>query len=134
LYAIDNFSAADAAEIIKWLTQRSQFQLKPELIAEMVKNLACSRDELYPSVRPIDLQVVGAQMQAEKITTLADYRAKRPKDKLVERYLAAVVQDCGEENKQIAELVLHFLTDKNDRRPLKTFNKLIAQLKITFAK
>jgi tetratricopeptide (TPR) repeat protein len=132
LYAIDNFSAADAAEIIKRLTGRSQFQLEPELIAEMVKDLAGSRDELYPSVRPIELQVVGAQMQAENITTLAEYRAKGPKDKLVERYLAAVVQDCGEENKQMAELVLYFLADQ-DKRPLKTLTELTAELKINFA-
>ncbi len=133
LYAIDNFSAADAAEIITRLTKRSQFQLEPELIAELVKDLACSRDELSPSVRPIELQVVGAQMQAENITTLAEYRAKGPKDKLVQRYLAAVVQDCGEENQQMAELVLYFLTDQDNRRPLKTLTELSTELKIIFA-
>lgn len=132
LYAIGNFSAADAAEIITRLTKRSQFQLEPELITEMVKDLAYARDELYPSVRPIELQVVGAQMQAENITTLAEYRAKGPKDKLVQRYLDSVVQDCGEENKQMAELVLYFLTDQNNHRPLKTLTELIAELKVIF--
>lgn len=132
LYAIGNFSAADAAEIITRLTKRSQFQLEPELITEMVKDLAYARDELYPSVRPIELQVVGAQMQAENITTLAEYRAKGPKEKLVQRYLDSVVQDCGEENKQMAELVLYFLTDQNNHRPLKTLTELIAELKVIF--
>lgn len=132
LYAIGNFSAADAAEIITRLTKRSQFQLEPELITEMVKDLAYARDEIYPSVRPIELQVVGAQMQAENITTLAEYRAKGPKDKLVQRYLDSVVQDCGEENKQMAELVLYFLTDQNNHRPLKTLTELIAELKVIF--
>jgi hypothetical protein len=98
----------------------------------LVKDLAGTADELYPSVRPIELQIVGAQMQAENITTLAEYRAKGPKNQLVQRYLAAVVQDCGEENQQMAELVLYFLTDQDNHRPLKTLTELSTELKIIF--
>ncbi|MEH2422129.1 MAG: hypothetical protein V7K48_14795 [Nostoc sp.] len=49
-------------------------------------------------VRPIELQVVGAQLQTENITILAEYRQRGTKDELVKRYLDEVVNDCGEEN------------------------------------
>jgi len=54
------------------------------------------------TVRPIELQVVGAQLQAEGITTLVQYRQSGTKEKLVERFLEKVIKDCGPENEHAA--------------------------------
>ena len=120
LYYIGNFSPQDAKSIIQSLTQRSQVHLEPELLDALVKDLASDGEE----VRPIELQVVGAQLQTETIATLAQYQEHGPKEKLVQRYLAEVVADCGPENQRLAELVLYFLTDENNTRPLKTRGEL----------
>ncbi|NJM74339.1 MAG: hypothetical protein HC862_32210 [Scytonema sp. RU_4_4] len=116
LYELGNFSPTDAKSIIQQLTERSHFHLEPALIEELVQDLARELGE----VRPIELQVVGAQLQTENITTLAKYRECCTKEELVKRYLDEVVQDCGEENQQTAEFVLYLLTDEKGTRPLKT--------------
>ncbi|MEA5576816.1 eIF2A-related protein [Anabaena sp. UHCC 0451] len=125
LYHLGNFSPENAKEVIKRLSQSSQFQLEPELIDYMVAELAKSLGE----VRPIEMQVMGAQMQAEGITTLAKYRAFGTKEELVKNYLANVIQDCGIENKQLTEDVLYLLTDENNTRPLKTREEIETELK-----
>jgi hypothetical protein len=116
LYELGNFSPADAKAIIERLTERTYFHLEPALIEQLVRDLAGNEGE----VRPIELQIVGAQLQAENITKLAKYQACGRKEELVKRYLAEVVKDCGAENEQAAELVLYLLTDEKGTRPLKT--------------
>jgi hypothetical protein len=86
------------------------------LIEQLVRDLAGNEGE----VRPIELQIVGAQLQTENITKLAEYQACGRKEELVKRYLAEVVKDCGAEKEQAAELVLYLLTDEKGTRPLKT--------------
>ncbi|EDX72988.1 tetratricopeptide repeat domain protein [Coleofasciculus chthonoplastes PCC 7420] len=116
LYELGNFSSADARAIIEDLSTRSRFYLEPALIDQLVKDLAGTTGEILP----IELQVVGAQLQADNIKTLAEYRELGTKEELVKRYLEEVVEDCGAENKQAAELVLYLLTDEKGTRPLKT--------------
>ncbi|HEY9668175.1 MAG TPA: hypothetical protein V6C91_15295, partial [Coleofasciculaceae cyanobacterium] len=122
-YPLGNFSLEDARSVIESLTERAHFYLESALIDELVRDLA----DGLGAVRPIELQVVGAQLQAESITTLAKYKEYGPKQKLVERFLEKVVKDCGTENEQAAWLVLHMLTDENDNRPLKTCAELAAE-------
>ncbi|MCL1467184.1 eIF2A-related protein [Argonema galeatum] len=124
LYYLGNFSAKDAKLVIQNLTGRSKFYLQPDFIDELVRDLAGD----FGEVRPIELQVVGAQLQTENITTLAQYRQRGPKKKLVERYLEEVVKDCGPENERAAQLVLYLLTDENNTRPLKTRTQLAVDL------
>ncbi|MEW6499013.1 MAG: WD40 repeat domain-containing protein, partial [Cyanobacteriota bacterium] len=129
LYYLGDFSTTEAKLVIENLTKRSQFYLEPALIEELVKDLA---GELK-AVRPIELQIVGAQLQSEKITTLEQYRClgDNPKVELVERHLAEVVQDCGsEENRKLAQLVLYLLTNENNTRPLKTRAELADSLEL----
>ncbi|MBD1881251.1 hypothetical protein [Coleofasciculus sp. FACHB-T130] len=130
-YPLGNFSPDDAKRIIKRLTENSNFHLEPALIEELMRDLAGKLGE----VRPIELQVVGAQLQTENITTLVQYREcnPQPKEELVKRYLAEVVKDCGQENQQAAELVLYLLTDENNTRPLKTRAELEVDLKVLAA-
>ena len=115
-------TARDATAIIQSLTERARFYLEPALVEQLVADLARE----VGTVRPIELQVVGAQLQSEGITRLAQYQAlgEQPKLALVQRYLAEVVGDCGAEHQQLAELVLWLLTDERGTRPLKTRSEL----------
>ena len=126
LYGLGNFPPEDAKAIIEDLTGRSRLSLAPDLIEALVDDLAGELRE----VRPIELQVVGAQLETEKIHDLAAYRAlgEKPKEELVTRYLQEVVQDCGEEYAPLAARVLYELTDERGTRPLKTRPELQREL------
>ncbi|VXD23175.1 nSTAND1 domain-containing NTPase [Planktothrix paucivesiculata] len=125
LFYLGNFSKKEAQNVIKSLTDRAHFYLEDPLIEALVQDLAGEAGE----VRPIELQVVGTQLQAENITTLEKYHQQGPKQKLVERFLEEVIQDCGPENEATARVVLYALTDENDTRPLKTRLELAEELK-----
>jgi WD40 repeat protein len=125
LYRIGNFSPSETQSIIQELTERSNFSLEPDLIKELVQDLTDDFDE----VRPIELQVVGTQLQTENITTLFQYLERGPKEELIKRYLAEVVENCGNENRQTAELMLYLLTDEKGTRPLKTRTELEVDFK-----
>ncbi|MBD2678357.1 MULTISPECIES: AAA family ATPase [Nostoc] len=116
LYKLGNFSPDDAKSIIQRLTENTSFRLEDALVKQLVQDLA----EELGEVRPIELQVVGAQLQTENITTLAEYHQRGTKEQLVKRYLDEVVNDCGVENQQAAEFLLYLLTDEKGTRPLKT--------------
>jgi WD40 repeat protein len=128
LFYLGNFSQGDARAVIRTLTERSQFYLEPELIEELVKDLAGELGE----VRPIELQLVGAQLQQEDIRTLTQYQelGTNPQQKLVERFLEEVIKDCGPENEVAARRILYFLTDEDEIRPLKTRAELASDLAI----
>ncbi|HEY9669281.1 MAG TPA: AAA family ATPase, partial [Coleofasciculaceae cyanobacterium] len=126
-YYLGNFSPEGARAVIHKLNERSQLYLESALIDELVKDLAEDTGE----VRPIELQVVGAQLNVETIVTLEQYQhlGPNPKQKLIERYLAGVIKDCGsEENRKIAQLILYLLTDEQNTRPLKTLADLVTGL------
>ncbi|HEY9882886.1 MAG TPA: ATP-binding protein, partial [Thermosynechococcaceae cyanobacterium] len=123
-YALNDFSPDDARSIIKSLTNRAQFYLDEALVEALVHDLAGEDGE----IRAIELQAVGAQLQAEGITTLADYHQKGPKAKLVARSLDDVVEDCGTENEVAARVVLFSLTNENGTRPLKSREDLETDL------
>ncbi|MBH8566455.1 PD40 domain-containing protein, partial [Nostoc sp. CENA67] len=122
-YQLKNFSPEYAKAIIRKLTERSHAHLEPALIDALVDDLSTELGE----VRPIELQVVGAQLQDEQITTLQQYQQYRP-NKLIEKYLKELIKDCGPENEQAALLVLYLLTDESNKRPFKTRAELTAEL------
>ncbi|MGD1873363.1 MAG: hypothetical protein ACFB02_09965 [Mastigocoleus sp.] len=122
-YQLKNFSPQDAHQVIHKLTERSQLSLENDLITAIVKDLSADMGE----VRPIELQVVGMQLQDERITSLANYQPFRP-NKLIERYIKKLIEDCGPENSRAALLVLYLLTDENKQRPFKTRAELAAEV------
>lgn len=124
LYYLGNFTPNEARSTIAKLTQDTHLFLESSLISELVADLSGEQGE----VRPIELQVVGEQLQAEKITTLAQYRDRGPKENLVQRYLEETIKDCGSEHQQIAQLILYLLTDENNTRPLKTRKEISQEL------
>ncbi|MDY6803482.1 MAG: hypothetical protein SXA11_06700 [Cyanobacteriota bacterium] len=120
-YYLGDLKPEDAREIIESLTARSPVPLKFDLISQLVEDLAGELE----GVRPIELQIVGSQLETAKIATLRKYKklGERPKEILVTQFLEDAVKDCGEENQKAAELVLFLLTTENTR-PLKTAREL----------
>ncbi len=127
-YPLRNFYPNEAKTVIKNLTERSHFDLDLELLNELVQDLAGDLGE----IRPIELQIVGAQLEADKITTLAKYRqyGSKAKEKLVEKWLDVVIKDCGDKNQQAVQLVLYFLTNDKDTRPMKTQAELASNFQM----
>ncbi|MEG3895593.1 MULTISPECIES: WD40 domain-containing protein [unclassified Microcoleus] len=121
-YQLRSFSMKDARAVIGHLTERAEFYLEPALIDAFVEDLA---DELQ-EVRPIELQVVGAQLQEEGITSLAQYQqlGDNPKAELVKRSLEGVISDCGPVNEDAAWKILFSLTDERGVRLIKTKHEL----------
>ena len=124
-YYLGNFLPKAAEQVIRELTRSAGFDLEEGLVTALVDDLAADIGE----VRPIELQVVGAQMQRENITTLAAYSqlGESPKARLLQNFLNSVVQDCGPENSLIAQSVL-FLLSEGDNRPLKSFAEIFAEI------
>ncbi len=115
-YYLGNFKVADARSLIRRLTNDVHFYLEQALIDRLGADLSTAIGE----VRPIELQVVGAQLQRQQITTLAEYLqlGNHPKETLVQNFLDTVVLDCGIENAALASLVLYLLTDiDRENRP-----------------
>ena len=125
-YYLGNFSISDAKNAIQTLTERSQLDFSEDLANALVEDLAGKLGE----VRPIELQIVGTQLEKRQITRLSEYQelGSQAKVKLIEEFLAEVIADCGKENKEIAELVLYLLTDENNTRPQKTLAELAVDL------
>ena len=121
-YYLGNFTPKATEALIQELTQAAGFYLEDALVTALVDDLAAERGE----VRPIELQVVGAQLQRENITTLKQYRqlGKSPKKRLLQNFLDSVIQDCGPENAAVAQAVLYLLSEgllkEGNTRPLKS--------------
>jgi WD40 repeat protein len=124
-YYLGKFDYQDTISIIYSLIQRSHYEMSDELINQLVQDLAGEINEVHP----IELQIVGAQLQAENITTLEQYQLCGGSEKLVERWLEEVIRDCGQENEALSQQLLFELTDEKGRRPLKAKADLIAAFK-----
>ncbi len=124
LYYLGNFTKKYANQFLQSLNKKTQLVLEKSLIEALLKDL--SRD--LGEIRPIELQVVGTQLETEGINSLDKYYEFGPKEKLVERFLEEVIKDCGEENERAARIILYLLTDDNGMRPLKTKAELTRDL------
>ena len=71
LYYLGNFNPADTKAVFNDLTDPTPYNPEPVLVDQVVTDLAAGAGE----VRPIELQIVGAQLQAEGLTTQAAYQA-----------------------------------------------------------
>lgn len=121
-YPLRDLTPAEAEEVITQLTARSQFPMAADLRHDFIADLAAKGG----TVRPLELHLLGAQLQADQITTLAQYRqlGDSPKTALVGRSLATIIADCGPENENAVWQVLFALTLDNNTRPLKTQSEL----------
>ncbi|HEY9761017.1 MAG TPA: WD40 repeat domain-containing protein [Trichocoleus sp.] len=129
LYYLGNFTKEETYTIIRDRTNNTQVKFDEALIDQVVDDLA----DTFEQIRPIELQIVGAQLQSEHITSLEQYEAfaengRQPKEILVHRYLESVVRDCGPENQEVAEIILYLLTNEDSTRPIKTKSELLQEL------
>ncbi len=126
IYYLGNFSAANAKSLMQNLTETAGLNLESALIDEAVKDLALEMQE----VRPIELQLVGAELEERGINTLEQYRqlGDNPKQQLVENFLDKYIKDCGLQKERLAVLLFYSLTEKNGIRPLKTTSQLAEDL------
>ena len=122
-YTLGNLSPSEAQSVIENLTENANFPLEPHLVDQLVRDLAGDRGY----VRPIELQLVGSQLQTHNITTFAAYHAAGAKQRLVEQSVEEVIKDCGHAA-FIAQQVLILLTDEQGKRPLRTYNELRTNL------
>ena len=122
-YAIGNFSQSQARSLIEDLTKQANFPLEGRLVDTLVADLAGDRH----SVRPIELQLVGSQLQTHNINTLEAYQSAGGKQRLVERSVEEVIRACGNAA-FVAQQVLFRLTDDQGKRPLQTYKQLRTEL------
>jgi len=125
-YYLGNYSRATARSVIEDLTGQTQLRLEDGLVNALVEDLA---DELG-EIRPIELQVVGAQLESKGINTLGQYRAlgDNPKSDLAKGWIEDVVRDCGTENIDGVWQLLTALTSEKMTRPLRTATELSKEL------
>ncbi len=126
LYYISNFDPNHTQEIIKKFTEITELNWESNLIEQVVKDLSATEN----TVSPIELQIVGNQLQTEEIYNLKKYQklGDNPLQKLKGRFLDTVIKDCGFLNERTATLVLYLLTNENGDRPLKTSVDLASDL------
>ncbi|MEM9540720.1 MAG: hypothetical protein AAGA60_14600 [Cyanobacteria bacterium P01_E01_bin.42] len=123
-YYLQDLTPSETRSAIVHLTENSHFHLEPALIDAFVGDLSRERGR----VRPIELHLVGSQLQSDRIETLQDYLAlgENPKTVLVTRSLLEIVADCGRENQDMVWRILFALTAENGTRPLKTKSELLS--------
>ncbi|MEM7554388.1 MAG: hypothetical protein AAF378_09860 [Cyanobacteria bacterium P01_A01_bin.84] len=124
-YELSNWSKEEAKEVIQLLTKKSSLKLDTKFLEKIITDLAQSNDK----VRPIELQIVGYELQQGRINQEDYDHARDKREYIVSQYLYdEVIEDCGEENKNIAIYILYFLTGNNNTRPLKSKKQLKTDL------
>ncbi|GGA22718.1 hypothetical protein [Okeania sp. KiyG1] len=112
--------------------KRAKFNLEPKLIDVIVDGLADEGNK----IRPIELQVVGSQLQEEKppIKTLDRFQKKfginpqEAKEKLIKKFLEQVIVDCGKKNEETTMQILFALTNDNLTRASRTQTELLERI------
>lgn len=108
LYRVDNFSADSTKLAIHSLIEEGNLPLESPLIEQVVADLTNHCGE----IKPLELQLVGLQLQNQGITTLGEYQQQGAKSGLLKAYIAQVSKDCGQQNESIAQLVLDLLANQ----------------------
>ncbi|MEB3163988.1 MAG: ATP-binding protein, partial [Prochlorothrix sp.] len=125
-YYLGNFTKDRAKTVITALAERANYGLEPELVQALVADLATEGG----LVRPVQLQVVGAQLQAWGVETVAQYEARiggkvtsilTSTAPVVDGYVGEVVADCGADREQAAAWgILLGLTNAQGLRPIRS--------------
>lgn len=128
-YCLENFSTDQAKAAIQELITKAKLGLESKLIDRLGEDLTNQSEQ----VQPLQLQLIGFQLQTEGITTLAQYQHRGGKVGLLNRYLEAAIAQCGQENEATAHLLLNSLTAKNSSPLQKTKTELVQELGTTAA-
>lgn len=122
-YQLRNLSLEQARTTIDRVTGNCRYYLEPALSQQLVQDLANSHGE----ISPLQLQVVGAQLQNENVRTMGQYLqlSSQPQQYLMERALDEAIRDCGRENHAAVINALYLLTDVQGQRPERSFSQLL---------
>lgn len=114
-YPLGNFSAGAAHNLLTVLSEQSLQPLEPPFIDRLIADLSNDMGE----IRPIELQVIGFQLQQNNITTLEKYLdlGESPRQKVLEHFLSQVIHQCGDEHRELAWQFLYHLTNLRQTRP-----------------
>ncbi|MEM1427166.1 MAG: hypothetical protein AAGF75_11510, partial [Cyanobacteria bacterium P01_H01_bin.130] len=129
LFLVDDFSRDRAIAVMERLCDQVDFGIDAPSLAGIVDDLAIGEGE-SAKVRPIELQLVGAQLEAQKLRSLAAYRLAGGKLELVRNYLDEVRRDCGPRLQGLAGDVLVLLVGdaRKGLRPAKGRSQLRSEL------
>lgn len=132
LYELENFTVTQAKTFVERQTKRSRLQLESSLINQVIQDLTVDIDR----VRPIELQLIGAQLLVNQIKTLEQYQqlGEQPKQKLLEQFLDEVIHNCSSRQERVAILILYALTSEQVHRSLKTASEIAHELDTDFQK
>jgi tetratricopeptide (TPR) repeat protein len=122
-YQLRNLSLEQARTTIDRVTGNCRYYLEPALSQQLVQDLANNNGE----ISPLQLQVVGAQLQNENVRTMGQYLqlSSQPQQYLMERALDEAIRDCGRENYGAVINTLYLLTDAQGQKPERSFSQLL---------
>src|SRR5205085_11901659 len=106
-YLLHNFDEDQADEVIERSVQRANWPFEPGLSRKIARDLA-----VRGTVLPSELQIVGEQLQNNRIFTLEQYRSAGGREQLVHRYLEDVLKMASDQ--PAAQLVLRCLISDED--------------------
>ncbi|NJO45599.1 MAG: hypothetical protein HC835_08165 [Oscillatoriales cyanobacterium RM2_1_1] len=132
MYGLENFSLEQAENFIQRQTANSPNQFDQDLVQRIVQDLS----QPWNGISPLELQLVGCQLQVREITTLSQYQqlGKNPQQFLLNQYIDGIIEDCYGQNERTVISVLYALTDEMNSRPIKTHSALQAELEINSEK
>ena len=108
-YHLHNFDEDQAAEVIERSVRRANWQFEEGLSRKIARDLS-----VRGTVLPSELQIVGEQLQSNRIFTLDQYRSAGGREQLVHSYLEGVLKMASDQ--QAAQLVLRCLISDEDTR------------------
>jgi hypothetical protein len=122
LHKLGNLSAQQTSQVLAQLAPHLEADLRTRLVADLSQEMG--------AVRPIELQLVGFQLESQQIREISAYDAlgEHPKQQLVQGYLDDIVRACGPEQERLANGVLYLLTDERRTRPLRSYEELWQEL------
>ncbi|VXD14974.1 nSTAND1 domain-containing NTPase [Planktothrix paucivesiculata] len=132
LYGLENFTLNQAKTLIQNQIARAQFNIEPDLMNQLIQDLTVNIDQ----IRPIELQLIGTQIQSNDIQTLEQYKqlGEYPRQKMLEQFLDEIIRDCSAKNERTVIKILNVLTNEQEHRPLKTSKELAEELNTEFSK
>lgn len=122
-YRLGNLNAEAAHNLLTFLSEQAPRPLETAFIDRLIGDLSNDLGQ----IRPIELQVLGFQLQQENITTLNKYLelGKNPKQQVLERFLSQIVDQCGREYHHLAWQFLFHLTSPRQTRSEVTYDDFI---------